>query len=533
MENIIDYALKFNKTFNEEQFNEVDSLILSQLCYLNLDDYSSEIGEGFTIEKLSQNIKPTLLKTRVPKQNEKLLIALSKNPRFKNISIINYENIRNRETEQQFSATMYKWDDIGFIAFRGTDSTVIGWKEDFNAMFKDIIPSQEEAVNYIHRHQDILPYLFFIGGHSKGGNLAVFASIFVKPDIQDRIIKVFDNDGPGVRKEVFDCSFYQKIKNRIVYILPEQSVFGAILFNNDDYLVVKSDGMWIQQHDPYRWHIENNCFVYLDNIKQNSQINREALNRWLYESSPEKRELMVDTIYKLMIISNAEKVGDIPVGLLKNYDTFIKTLKSLNKEDLNKIAEVIAELKGLKSEIEKATPSAEHRANNTDLQKMLGSVIKPIKMLINKLPIEEYLQIINNATIIKKTKGYATKIGKNIVSTTNMIVTKTNNATKEVANNVTRRLKQAKRQKTYTGKVAKENFVLKKVKPYKNKKTKMKQNTNSNNEKSVINTNSKKAEPTKKDIKKQKAIKETKKFKEKYFDYYDDIKHYSKGREDW
>ena len=136
MENIIDYALKFNKTFNEEQFNEVDSLILSQLCYLNLDDYSSEIGEGFTIEKLSQNIKPTLLKTRVPKQNEKLLIALSKNPRFKNISIINYENIRNRETEQQFSATMYKWDDIGFIAFRGTDSTVIGWKEDFNAMFK-------------------------------------------------------------------------------------------------------------------------------------------------------------------------------------------------------------------------------------------------------------------------------------------------------------------------------------------------------------------------------------------------------------
>ena len=279
------------------------------------------------------------------------------------------------------------------MAFRGTDSTVIGWKEDFNAMFMDIVPSQHEAVKFIEDNEDILPPTFYVGGHSKGGNLSVYAAVNIRPDLQDRISIVFDNDGPGVHKDVLETDKYKKIRNRIFCILPAQSVFGLILFNEDNYLVVKSDGVWVQQHDPFNWKIVNNCFVYLDNINRYSSLNRETLNRWLYETEPTKRALLVDTIYKLITITNAEKIGDVPIGILKNYDNVVKTIKSFNKEDLNQITDVLAEYKQIKKQIEEANPTEnEHRASD-DMQKFISKVTTPIKNFIEKLPIEEYINL--------------------------------------------------------------------------------------------------------------------------------------------
>ena len=501
MANIIEYALKFNKPFSEESFNEVDGLILSQLCYLNLDGYEDKLSLGnYTIFDLNKDRSNTLLKIRVPKQNSKLLSFLAENPRYKDIKILKYINIRNLENEQQFSATIYSWDTEGFVAFRGTDSTVVGWKEDFNAMFMDIVPSQHEAVKFIEENADILPQNFYIGGHSKGGNLAVYSAVNVKKEIQDRIIIVFDNDGPGVHKDVLDSDIYNNVKNKIIYLLPAQSVFGLILFNEDNYLVVKSDGIWIQQHDPFNWKIVNNCFVYLDNINRYSSINRETLNRWLYETEPEKRALLVDTIYKLITITNAEKVGDVPVGIIKNYDNIIKTIKSFNKEDLTKISEVLAEYKQIKKEIEDASPTEnEHRAN-TDMQKFIHRVTTPIKSFIEKLPIEEYIEIFNKNVLVQKTKGVANKVGKAVTDTKNYVVNKTNTRTQQISESVSKNVDNAK-------KLNESNITIIDVEP-------------------VI-------EQTEEEKKIKKAKANTKKFKEKYFDFYDDIKHYTKGEEDW
>ncbi len=501
MGNIIEYALKFNKSFAEDAFNEVDGLILSQLCYLNLDGYEEKLSSGnYTIFDLNNDRSKTLLNIRVPKQNSKLLSSLANNPRFKDIKILKYINIRNAEKEQQFSATIYSWDTEGFVAFRGTDSTIVGWKEDFNAMFMDIVPSQHEGVKFLEENADILPQTFYIGGHSKGGNLAVYAAVNVKKEIQDRIAIVFDNDGPGVHKSVLDSEQYLNVRNKIFYLLPAQSVFGLILFNEDNYLVVKSDGVWIQQHDPFNWKILNNCFVYLDNINRYSSVNRETLNRWLYETEPEKRAILVDTIYKLITITNAEKVGDVPVGIIKNYDSVVKAIKSFNKEDLTKISEVLAEYKQIKKEIEDANPTEnEHRAN-TDIQKFIKKVSTPIKTFIEKLPIEEYIEIFNKNVLVQKTKGVATKVTKAVTDTKNYVVNKTNNRTQQISESVAKNVDNAKK---YNDEIL-DVIDVEPVIEYTEEEKKVKQ-----------------------------AKANTKKFKEKYFDYYDDIKHYTKGEEDW
>lgn len=416
MKNIIDYAKTYTEPFSTTALNEVDSLIFSQLSYLNLDNIRANIDNGnFTIQDLAKSTEPTIYKIRAKENNKKLVENLGNNPRFKDIVIKYYEKINDSNIQMQFCAVTFLWDDFAYIAFRGTDSTLVGWKEDFNATFKDVVPSQTMAVDYIERHLAHLPKYFYIGGHSKGGNMAIYSAVHSAKEVQDRMLIAFDFDGPGVKKENLTEDRYLRIKDKIFTIIPEKSIFGMALYNDNNYLVVQSDGIWFYQHDPFNWHIQNNSFIYLKDVADVSKINREALNRWLYETDPAMRALLVDTIYNIVSATNAEKIGDIKNNPMKNAGIILKAYRNIDKQCLTDINNVVVAFWKFRQEIvEYSNTETMHKTDEIMLQQILSKVGLPLKTLINKLPIDGYKEMLGKNKIVKKAKKVSNKIGDKI-----------------------------------------------------------------------------------------------------------------------
>ncbi len=552
MKNLIDYAETFKKSYDEVPFNEVDGLVLAQLCYLNLDSYANDINSlGMTIKELFEKKNKSLFNIRVPDQNKKLLRNLSENPRFSTIRITNYEKENDAEKMIQFSATTFEWDDVGYIAFRGTDSTVVGWKEDFDAMFKDAVPSQLKAVEYVEKRAATLKGNFYVGGHSKGGNMAVYSVLKSRPEIQDRVIFIFDYDGPGVKKEYLNADCYLRIKDKIITTIPEQSLFGMVLYNDDNYHVIKSDGVWVNQHDPFNWHIVNGCFVYLESVSQTSEINRDALNKWLYETDAKQRELLVDTVYKLIALTNSEKVGEVPVNFMKHATVIYKEYKNLDKEKLGQIFAVVKQFKTFRSEIEQAvvTEGKRKTEEKADFSQMFQKFAAPIKNIVSKLPLDEYKDMITNNTVVQKAKQVGSKI------------------TGTISNQITKITKKPDNKAALSGEISGQEIALNKYKgdfkPQKQtiksvsrkkhgfkprkftapttdaKKDKTSKKNESVKAKQVEDKNGKTKSAEQKQAPKQvakkneRALAQTKKFKQDYFDFYDDVKDHTKGREDW
>lgn len=537
MKNVIDYAENYIKTFDDSPFNEVDGLVLAQLCYLNFDSYSILINTvGLTIKELFENKNKSLFNVRVPEQNKKLLRNLANNPRFSNVRITNYEKENDANKIMQFCATTFEWDNLAYVAFRGTDSTVVGWKEDFDAMFKETVPSQLKAVEYLEKRSPILPKNFFVGGHSKGGNMAIYSVLNVSPEIQDRVAFIFDYDGPGVRKEYLDKDCYLRIKDRIITTIPEQSLFGMILYNDDNYQVIKSDGIWVYQHDPFNWHIVDGCFVYLENVAKFSAINRDALNRWLYETDAKGRELLVDTVYKLVALTNSEKVGEVPVNLMKNASIIYKEYKNIDKDELNQIFEVLKQFKLFRAEIENATEKeGTHKTEESvDFTKIFHKVTAPIKTLVDKIPIEGYKEMLGNTTVVKKAKKATNKLNDAVTQQFTKISKKADDKTKLIEQNVKKELAIKKYNNTYKSITSIEKSKNRKKAGYKPLKSKrLKYNGVEQDNPTNDKTKQVKPKTTVKNKKNERAIQQTKKFKEQYFDFYDDVKDHTKGREDW
>lgn len=539
MKNLIDYAENYKETFVNSPFNEVDGLVLAQLCYLNFDSYAILINTvGITIKELFENKNKSLFNIRVPEQNKKLLRNLANNPRFSNVRITNYEKENDANKIMQFSATTFEWDKLAYVAFRGTDSTVVGWKEDFDAMFKEAVPSQLKAVEYLEKRSLVLPETFYVGGHSKGGNMAIYSVLNVSPKIQDRVAFIFDYDGPGVRKEYLDKDCYLRIKDRIITTIPEQSLFGMILYNDDNYQVIKSDGIWLYQHDPFNWHVVDGCFVYLENVAKFSAINRDTLNRWLYETDAKSRELLVDTVYKLITLTNSEKVGEVPVNLMKNAAVIYKEYKNLNKDELNQIFEVIRQFKLFRAEIENATEKeGTHKTEESaDFTKILQKIATPIKTFVDKIPIEGYKEMLGNTTVVKKTKKATNKINDAVTQQFTKMSKKADDKTKLIEQNVKKELAIKKRNGIYTSKTSVTKSKRYKKTGYKPLKSKpLKYNGIEQEKASIDKTKAKQVKPksTVKTKKNVRALQQTKRFKEQYFDFYDDVKDHTKGKEDW
>ena len=255
MGNMVNYVKKFGDlSFKEKAFNDVDALILSELVYLNFDNFIP------TLEDNKESIKliPLLTEYNIKKMCKRtidefwcriLLRELKIKRRFKNIKINYYQNIFLTDKIEQFCAVTFEFNNFIYVAFRGTDATLLGWYEDFNMLLMDEVPAQNSASKYLKEVASRTTKKIIVGGHSKGGNLAVYASLYCDKSIKDRIIKIYDFDGPGFNKNIFEMNEYKEIENRIFKVTCEEALIGVLMFHSEKMLFVKSRGISIFQHD--------------------------------------------------------------------------------------------------------------------------------------------------------------------------------------------------------------------------------------------------------------------------------------------
>jgi len=316
MTNLINYVLESSLPFYTKEFTPVDSLVFSQLAYLNFDGIVPSLTNTLSpipVREIDVMKNDALFQdVRDNKGNRQLLSAIANSPRFSNTKLALYVNQLDEKQEKQFSAITYFLDDgSAYIAYRGTDSTFVGWKEDFNMAFTSPVPAQIEGVAYLHTVANMISCDLRIGGHSKGGNIAVYSSIMSSSSVQKRIIQVFSHDGPGFREDFFLSNGYLVMKDRINKTLPQSSLVGLIFQQQEGYLVVKSNRIWFLQHDPFSWIIEGDDFQYTTSVTKSATYINNTLMHWMNMFGEQKRELFINTLFQILQATEATTIYDL------------------------------------------------------------------------------------------------------------------------------------------------------------------------------------------------------------------------------
>lgn len=355
MANIEDYLLwRGDLTLSQSPFNNVDNLILSNLIYLIFKDIVPELKTEKTsvFNKITNLFKQdnnslnavsihdaiadmNILeegkhRIRVSKDIE-MAVKLAKTKRFGSMKLMYYVDKYDEDIETQFAAiTILMEDNTAYIAFRGTDTSLVGWKEDFNMSFMDKVPAQEEALKYLQAVSSLINVPLRIGGHSKGGNLAVYSALHINKNVQDRIIRIYNNDGPGFKSSILETNEYKYIKDRIDTIVPQTSIIGMLLEHEEEYIVIKSNETLIMQHDPYSWEVLGADFVKMEGTTSSSHFIDSTLREWINNMTIEQREQFVDVLWEVMGATKAKSFPEMAESLFSNA---LKIGKKINQLD--------------------------------------------------------------------------------------------------------------------------------------------------------------------------------------------------------
>lgn len=346
MANILDYLdWRGDLTFAQSPFQAVDNLILSCLSYIHFGGIVEAEGEeGVPLplaDALFSASGEEKERVRSPLDGE-LLHKAAKSRRFRDARLYRYVNRLNLQEEKQFAAVAFQLGDGSlYIAYRGTDNTLVGWKEDFNMSFLPSVPAQQEALAYLQEIGRRLPgSRLRAGGHSKGGNLAVYAASCAEPALQDRLLAVYNNDGPGFCCGLPGGAGHARAARRIQTFVPQSSVVGMLMEHDEAYTVIKSSGAGLLQHDPYSWEVMGPDFLRLEAVTEGSRLVDRTLKDWLSQLSPEERKQFADTLYQILTATGAVRLKDLSAGWLKNSLAMLHAAGNLKKESKEQLARV-------------------------------------------------------------------------------------------------------------------------------------------------------------------------------------------------
>ena len=325
--------------------NEVDALIFSELSYIHFENIVPTIGDKGTIalteaakKYIPKEGKESIFYTRY----EKLLEKMAECPRYAELQLSNYVSVMDEKERQQFSAIHIQINPfLTFIAFRGTDETLVGWREDFDMSYKMPVPAQISAVEYVNRTTKGLFQKYYIGGHSKGGNLAIYSGVFCDSGLQNNIKGIYNFDGPGFHKKITDNEAYLKIKERIHTFVPEASVVGMLMEHEENYQVVKSYETALMQHEGLSWSIAGTKFETVENVDEFSNGVSITLKSWLEKADYEERKVMVNALFDILEIGGIQDVLDFKDISVQNTTAMIKAAATLPKEQREIISNLI------------------------------------------------------------------------------------------------------------------------------------------------------------------------------------------------
>jgi len=334
--------------FAVSPFNEVDALILCQLSYLNFTKLApSSFDSSIKLSELSKLFfassdfekRSDLGMLIDPKSNE-LLKKSGSSARFGDIEVTGFLSEYDEKIEEQFSATTFIFNEGGllekqqvFVAFRGTDDTLIGWKEDFNLAFLEKVPAQEDAKAYLQKVADTYKKAeLFIGGHSKGGNLAIYSASHLDEKSKKNLASVYNFDGPGFSQESLDSNEFFSVKSKIRSFFPQFSIVGMLFHHYDSRKIVLSDEKLVMQHNPFSWFVKGISLEEKDGLDSGSELFFKSFNLWFEKITPAQREQFVETIFGLLGSTNAVTNSDLSRDWFKNSGKIIKAFASLDTE---------------------------------------------------------------------------------------------------------------------------------------------------------------------------------------------------------
>ena len=348
---IIDYVREYgDRAWTEYPMNDVDSLILCQLAYLKFDGLVPSIWENkasVTLKDISlhADYEKLYADERYEKSNRALFEAAVQSRRYAKLKLNCYINIVEKEWETQFSAVTFLLEDYSlYVAYRGTDETIVGWKEDFNMAFLDPVPGQAYSVKYLNMVTGRLKNPLYLGGHSKGGNLAVYAAMKCLPVIKPRIRKVYSMDGPGFRPEVLASCRYEEIADKVVKILPHSSVVGMIFEKDIHYRTVESKTFGLAQHNPYTWRVKDGQFVEAEDIYESRRFMDDTINEWILSLDETQLKTFVDTLYQVISASEADNLIDFAANWKKSLAGIMNALKEVDDETGKMLKEIVKSL---------------------------------------------------------------------------------------------------------------------------------------------------------------------------------------------
>lgn len=315
---IVDYVERTFASFSDLPVNEVDSLAFCQLAYLRIGETfpDATTGEGRLLRDLFQaeNLERLYGGLRDPKPNARLIAAFASSPRFREVRVCRYVNDVDADRGIQFSATCFLLPNGDtFVAFRGTDMTIVGWKEDFNLAVSYPVPAQIESLAYLLECAEATTGNLFVGGHSKGGNLATYCSMNAPVKVHDRIVRVFDHDGPGFYEEVVESDAFVALIPKVSKTVPQLSVFGQLFETVPVMKVVQSNGIGtLMQHDPYTWlvDVENASFVDRGKLDAAADYGRRTLDDWLRSMDADERERFIEAFFLVCSSGGATGFGE-------------------------------------------------------------------------------------------------------------------------------------------------------------------------------------------------------------------------------
>ena len=353
MGNIMDYiSWRGDLTFAQSPFNEVDNLILACFSYVNLDRIPAVTRQkGIELKKLVKEFKKlhTIKELEADKSFIRLapfmMFEMAESVRFGNCVIRNYVNEIVTEEEQQFSAVEIVLDDgTSYISFRGTDDTIIGWKEDFN-LSTGVVPAQERAVEYMERISDKASGMLRVGGHSKGGNLAIYGSVMCK-SVHDKILEIYSNDGSGFSKEFQESPETAEMMPKIIRIIPEYSIIGTLLEHEKQPIIVASISRGLLQHDGFSWEVQGPGLVRRDSLNKTALRFIEILHKWIDGMDMEQKRLLIEDLFATLQASGYENLSEVQSGGLKSLAAMVKRLDKFAPESRGMMQELLTAICG-------------------------------------------------------------------------------------------------------------------------------------------------------------------------------------------
>ncbi|KAA8822059.1 DUF2974 domain-containing protein [Bifidobacterium vespertilionis] len=354
MGNITDDIRNDFAVFADRPFNEVDSLALSQLAYARMPQDVPRHP--------SANMVPlhTLLRAEAydaifgsiwsPQMNVELIRAMSESPRWRHIRIGGYVDEYDADEAMQFSACTF---DLGdgrlYIAFRGTDGSIMGWKEDFMMAFRRPIASQEAAARYLREVAARWHGMILVGGHSKGGNLAIYAAAEAPADVQERIEAVYSHDGPGFDPSFLEGTGFARIASKIHKTVPEASIVGMLFERGDAsaadrFTVVKSAGVSIMQHFGLNWQVKDGVFVRADGLNASAQYASGVINDWMDKYDDERRRLFIENLFAILESGGYRTFGELTAHWTQSLPAMILATRNVASDERDAMVAIVGGL---------------------------------------------------------------------------------------------------------------------------------------------------------------------------------------------